>query len=101
MTRTDVRAQGSHSEEQIGANVDMETNADNDALIDEDIDNAEAISTGGASTTPRRNEKEEDNYSDSNPIRARQGNLDGAAAGGDGRRTQAQGLPTMEDFMRI
>ena len=54
MARDDVRAVGSHSEEQIGANPDMETNADNDALIDEDIDNAEAISTGGARTTPRR-----------------------------------------------
>ena len=40
VARDEVRAQGSHSEEQI---VDMETNADNDALIDEEIDNAEAI----------------------------------------------------------
>ena len=49
--KKDVRAQGSHSQGQIGANVDMETNADDDALIDEDVDNAEAISTGGASIT--------------------------------------------------
>ena len=99
----DVRAQESHSQQQIGANVMTDTNADDDALIDEDVDNAEAISTGGASTTPRRNEGEEEGNisSDSDPTTARQGNLDGAAAGGDGRRTQAQGLPTMEDFMRI
>ena len=32
--KKDVRAQGSYSQGQIGANVDMETNADNDALID-------------------------------------------------------------------
>ena len=98
----DVRAQESHSQQQVGANIDMETNADNDALIDEAIDNAEAISTGGASTTPRRNEEEEGNFPrDSDPTRARQISLDGAAAGGDGVRTQAQGLPTMEEFMRI
>ena len=99
----DVRAQESHSQEQIGTNVDMETNADNDALIDEDIDNVETISTGGASTTPRRNEEEEVSNlpRDSDPTRARQGNIDGAAAGGDGGRTQGQRLPTMEEFMMI
>ena len=76
--KKDVRAQESHSQEQIGPNVMTDTNADDDALIDEEVDNAEAISTGGASTTPRRNEEEEEgNISgDSDPTRARQGNLD-------------------------
>ena len=101
--KKDVRAQESHSQEQIGPNVVTDTNANDDVLIDEEVDNAEAISTGGASKTPRRNEEEEEgNISgDSDPTRARQGNLDGAAAGGDGARTQAQGLLTMEEFMRI
>ena len=80
-----------------------DTNADEDALIYEDVDNAEAISTGGATTTPSRNEEEEEgnDSGNSDPTRARQGNLDGAAPGGDGARTQAQGLPTIEEFMRI
>ena len=99
----DVRAEESHSQEQIGTNIDVETNADNDALIDETIDNAEEISARGKGTMPQRDDEEEESNSpgDSDPIRARQVNIDGAAAGGDGVRTQAQGLPTMEEFMRI
>ena len=55
----DVRAQESHSQDQIGANVMTDTNNDDEALMDEDIDNAEAISAGGDGTTPRRNGEEE------------------------------------------
>ena len=49
----DVRAQESHSQDQSGTQVMMDTNNDEEALVNEDVDNAEAISARGQGTIPQ------------------------------------------------